>query len=77
MGSGRSPISRSSSHYHQIVLSVPRRLAPVWDGATHGPGDAMISVGYLVKSRIATQFCMWVIERLREYVVKGFMMDNQ
>jgi hypothetical protein len=38
--------------------------------------DLIISVGYRVKSRIATQFRIWATERLREYLVKGFTMDD-
>ncbi|MCK5675634.1 MAG: virulence RhuM family protein [Verrucomicrobia bacterium] len=39
--------------------------------------DMIISVGYRVKSRIATRFRMWATERLREYIVKGFSMDDE
>ncbi|GAA2182268.1 virulence RhuM family protein [Brooklawnia cerclae] len=39
--------------------------------------DLIISVGYRVKSKIATQFRIWATERLREYLVKGFTMDDQ
>ena len=39
--------------------------------------DAIISVGYRVKSRIATQFRIWATQRLREYLVKGFTMDDE
>lgn len=38
--------------------------------------DLIISVGYRVKSRVATQFRIWATERLREYLVKGFTMDD-
>jgi hypothetical protein len=38
--------------------------------------DLIISVGCRVKSRIATQFRIWATERLREYLVKGFAMDD-
>lgn len=38
--------------------------------------DLIISVGYRVKSRIATQFRIWATDRLREYLVKGFAMDD-
>lgn len=34
--------------------------------------DAIISVGYRVKSLIATRFRIWATQRLREYIVKGF-----
>ena len=39
--------------------------------------DAIISVGYRVKSIIATRFRIWATERLREYIVKGFVMDDE
>lgn len=38
--------------------------------------DVIISVGYRVKSRQGTQFRIWATERLREYLVKGFTMDD-
>jgi hypothetical protein len=39
--------------------------------------DAIISVGYRVKSRVATQFRIWATQRLREYIQKGFTMDDE
>ena len=39
--------------------------------------DAIISLGYRVQSRIATQFRRWATERLKEYMVKGFTMDDE
>ena len=39
--------------------------------------DVIISVGYRVKSVIATRFRMWATQRLREYIVKGFAMDDE
>lgn len=39
--------------------------------------DAIISVGYRVKSVLATRFRIWATERLREYLVKGFTMDDE
>lgn len=39
--------------------------------------DAVISVGYRVKSVIATRFRIWATQRLREYIVKGFVMDDE
>lgn len=38
--------------------------------------DVVLSVGYRVRSKIATQFRIWATERLREYLVKGFTMDD-
>jgi hypothetical protein len=39
--------------------------------------DAVISVGYRVKSMIATRFRIWATERLKEYIIKGFIMDDE
>ena len=39
--------------------------------------DMIISVGYRVNSLRGTQFRMWATQRLREYVVKGFTMDDE
>jgi len=39
--------------------------------------DAIISVGYRVKSHIATRFRIWATQRLREYIVKGFVLDDE
>ncbi len=38
--------------------------------------DVIISVGYRVKSHRGTQFRIWATQRLREYIVKGFTMDD-
>ena len=39
--------------------------------------DMIISVGYRVKSFVATRFRMWATQRLREYIVKGFVLDDE
>jgi hypothetical protein len=39
--------------------------------------DVVISVGYRVKSVIATRFRIWATQRLKEYIVKGFTMDDE
>lgn len=38
--------------------------------------DAIISVGYRVNSIRGTQFRIWATERIREYIIKGFTMDD-
>ncbi len=38
--------------------------------------DVIISVGYRVKSIVGTRFRQWATERLAEYIVKGFTMDD-
>ena len=37
----------------------------------------IISLGYRVKSLIATQFRRWATERLKEYMIKGFTLDDE
>ena len=39
--------------------------------------DVIISVGYRVNSSQATAFRMWATERLKEYIIKGFSMDDE
>ena len=39
--------------------------------------DMIISLGYRVKSIIATRFRRWATERLKEYMIKGFTMDDE
>ncbi|MBI4701314.1 MAG: virulence RhuM family protein [Deltaproteobacteria bacterium] len=39
--------------------------------------DAILAVGYRVRSGRGTQFRIWATERLREYLVKGFTMDDE
>ena len=44
---------------------------------THYNLDMIISLGYRVKSFIATRFRRWATERLKEYMIKGFTMDDE
>ena len=39
--------------------------------------DMIISVGYRIKSHVATRFRIWATQRLKEYIVKGFVMDDE
>ena len=39
--------------------------------------DMIISVGYRVKSHVATKFRIWATERLKEYIIKGFTLDDE
>ncbi len=52
------------------VREVRRRLK-------HYNLDAIISVGYRVKSHTATRFRQWATRQLREYIVKGFVLDDE
>jgi len=38
--------------------------------------DVIISVGYRVKSHIGTQFRIWALNLIKEYIIKGFTMDD-
>ena len=44
---------------------------------THYNLDVIISVGYRVRSHRGTQFRIWATQRLREYLIKGFAMDDE
>jgi hypothetical protein len=39
--------------------------------------DAIIAVGYRVNSKKATQFRIWATERLKDYIIKGFTLDDE
>lgn len=39
--------------------------------------DAIISVGYRVNSQQATQFRIWATKTLREFIIKGFVLDDE
>ena len=39
--------------------------------------DVIISVGYRIKSLRGTQFRIWATQRLKEYIIKGFTMDDE
>lgn len=39
--------------------------------------DMIISLGYRIRSNIATKFRIWAADRLREYITKGFAIDSE
>ena len=39
--------------------------------------DMIISLGYRIKSLTATKFRIWATERLKEYIIKGFTLDDE
>ena len=39
--------------------------------------DMIISIGYRIKSKVATNFRRWATERIKEYIIKGFTMDDE
>lgn len=38
--------------------------------------DAIISVGYRIKSKVATKFRQWATKHIKEYILKGFILDD-
>jgi hypothetical protein len=60
---------------------VKENLTPAADGKKYQTSfynlDVIISVGYRVKSHRGTQFRIWATQRLREYIVKGFALDDE
>lgn len=81
----KSVISRHISHvFTEGELSPDSVVANYATTATDGKTyqidyynlDVIISVGYRVKSHRGTQFRIWATQRLREYLIKGFTMDD-
>ena len=60
--------------YLQVRMEGAR---PVRRALKHYNLDAIIAVGYRVKSPRGTQFRIWATQRLNEYIVKGFTMDDE
>jgi len=60
---------------------VARHATTAVDGKTYQVEyyslDVVISVGYRIKSQRGTQFRIWATQRLREYIVKGFTLDDE
>ena len=84
-GSSKANISEHIKHiFEERELerdSVVRKFrTTAADGKTyeieHYNLDMIISLGYRVKSTIATKFRIWATARLREYIVKGFTIDS-
>lgn len=72
-------IFESSELKAKSVSSILEHTAA--DGKTYSTQfynlDAIISVGYRVNSSQATAFRIWATERLKEYIIKGFTMDDE
>ena len=72
-------IFESGELAEQAVSSILEHTAE--DGKTYNTKfynlDAIISVGYRVNSAQATHFRIWATERLKEYIIKGFTMDDE
>ena len=68
--------------YELNANSVSAKIAhTALDGKTYATQfynlDAIISVGYRVNSTQATAFRIWATERLKEFIIKGFTMDDE
>ena len=63
---------------HSVVKEYLTTAADGKDYRTkHYNLDAILAVGYRVRSHRGTQFRRWATERLNEYLVKGFVMDDE
>lgn len=60
--------------YLQVRLEGPREVSR---SLKHYRLEAILAVGFRVRSHRGTQFRQWAIERLGEYLVKGFTMDDE
>ena len=61
---------------HKEFLSVRQEgVRPVQRRVDFYNLDAIISVGYRVKSAVATRFRIWATQKLHEFIVKGFALD--
>lgn len=64
---------------HDSVVAIFATTAT--DGKTYNVSyynlDMIISLGYRVKSAVATQFRIWATARLKEYMIKGFALDDE
>lgn len=85
-GRDKSTISRHVNNvFEEGELSAPSVVAnyatTAADGKTYHVDyynlDVIISVGYRVKSQQGTQFRIWATQRLREYIIKGFTLNDE
>lgn len=68
--SHESTVANFATVQQEGARSIERNVA-------HYNLDVIISVGYRVKSHRGTQFRIWATQRLREYLIKGFAMDDE
>ena len=83
----QTTIPNISMHIHNIFVErelqadsvVNEFLTTAADGKNYSTKfynlDVIISVGYRVKTAVATRFRIWATQKLREYIVKGFVLD--
>ena len=61
----------------EFLTVQPEGVRHVKRSLEHYNLDVIISVGYRVRSHRGTQFRIWATQRLREYIVKGFALDDE
>ena len=85
-GRDKSTISRHIKNiFEEGELQAPSVVANFATTASDGKNyqvdyynlDVIISVGYRVKSQQGTQFRIWATQRLREYIIKGFTLNDE
>lgn len=71
---GELGVTATCKQYLQVQNEASRQVRR---NLKHYNLDAIISVGYRVNSLRGTQFRIWATQRLREYLVKGFTLDDE
>ncbi|MBR6057834.1 MAG: virulence RhuM family protein [Victivallales bacterium] len=71
---GELDVGSTCRNFRQVRMEGTRQVTRE---LPHYNLDMIISLGYRVKSLIATQFRRWATERLKEYIIKGFTMDDE
>jgi len=66
--------NRTSRNFRQVRLEGKREVVREIE---HYNLDVIISVGYRVKSVQGTQFRIWATQRLKEYIIKGFALNDE
>ena len=68
------PENRTCKKFLQVQTEGNRQVKREID---HYNLDMIISLGYRINSKVATKFRQWATERLKEYIVKGFTLDDE
>ncbi len=68
---------RESATHKDFLLVRAEGARQVSRQVAHYNLDMVLSVGYRVKSAVATRFRIWATQTLREYIAKGFVLDDE
>jgi hypothetical protein len=68
---------QSEATIKEFLIVRPEGNRQVSRAVEHYSLDAIIAVGYRVKSQRGTQFRIWATQRLSEYIIKGFVLDDE